>query len=210
MTTALDMALKGKPHDLQARILRLVADRGMDKDDPVLDLFVAAETVKDAATTIEKALNDGVAQVRESLAEGQHSPHIVEEIAALRGVIEASRAESGRLLGEFERQGDHLLKMLKLTSDRIFLNEMHERKERIEAIVREVGERLDRPSRSYFGFVLVLCVACLFAGGWFEYETLKVHHWIAPHPIAVLPSGKPDCIPAQGGQEACFIEGHLH
>jgi len=204
MTSALDMALEGKSEDLKVRILRLVADRGMDKDDPVLDLFVAAETVKDAAHTIEKALKDGVAQVRESLAEGQHSPRIVEEIAALRGAIEASKGESERLLGEFERQGDHLLKMLKATSDRVFLNERQERKERIEAIAREVGERMERPSRSWFGVILILCAACLFLGGWFEHETLELHHEITPRPISYLPSGKPDCVPVRGGREACF------
>jgi len=205
MTSALDMALEGKSEDLQVRILRLVADRGMDKDDPVLDLFVAAETVKDAAHTIEKALKDGVAQVRESLAEGQHSQRIVEELAALRGAIEASDARAERLLSEFEYKGEHLLKMLKATSDRIFLNERQERKERIEAIAKEIGERLDRPSRPWFGVVLVLCVACLFFGGWFEHEALELHHEIAPRPIAYLPSGKPDCISTQAGREACLL-----
>jgi hypothetical protein len=204
MASALDMALEGKSEALKVRILRLVADRGMDKDDPVLDLFVAAETVKDAAHTIEKALKDGVAQVRESLAEGQHSPRIVEELAVLRGAIEASRAESGRLLGEFERQGDHLLKILKLTSDRIFLTERRERRERIDAIAREILDRVERPSKSHFGLVLALCAACFFTGGWLEHESLKLRHEIAPRPIAYRANGRPDCVHVQDGREACF------
>jgi hypothetical protein len=183
---------------------------GLKADDPLYGAFLAAEAAAQGAETSTQALADIKAAIDRIPVAAEQAPRMVEELAALRKAVEASDARTERLHADFERQSEHFLKMLKLTSDRIFLNERQERKERIEAIAKEIGERMERPSRSYFGLVLVLCAACLFFGGWFEHETLELHHEIAPRPITYLPSGKPDCIPVKGGQEACFIEGHLH
>jgi hypothetical protein len=178
---------------------------GMKADDPLYGAFLAAEASTQGAEAATQALGEIQAAIDRIPVAAEQAPRIVEEIAALRKAVEASDARAERLHAEFGRQGEHFLKMLKLTSDRIFLNERQERQERIAAIAREVGERLDRPSRSYFGFVLILCIASLLAGGWFEHETLEIHHRIAPRAIAYLPSGKPDCVPVQGGREACVI-----
>jgi len=183
---------------------------GLKADDPLYGAYLAAQAAAQGAETSTQALADIKAAIDRIPVAAEQAPRIAEELAALRKAVEASDARTERLHAEFERQGEHFLKMLKATSDRVFLNERQERKERIEAIAKEIGERMERPSRSYFGLVLVLCAACLFFGGWFEHETLELHHEIAPRPITYLPSGKPDCIPVKGGQEACFIEGHLH
>jgi len=188
-------------HDLQ----NWARDYGLKADDPLYGAYLAAQASAQGAETSTQALTEIKAAIDRIPVAAEQAPRIAEELAALRGAIEASRDESGRLLGEFERQGEYFLKMLKTTSDRIFLNERQERKERIDAIAREIGERMDRPSRSWFGVVLILCVACLFAGGWFEHENLELHHEIAPHPVAYLPSGEPDCISTQGGREACLL-----
>jgi hypothetical protein len=189
-------------HDLQ----NWARDYGLKADDPLYGAYLAAEAAAQGADAATQALEKIQAAIDRIPVAAEQAPHIAGELAALRGAIEASKGESERLLGEFERQGEHLLKMLQHTSDRIFLNERQERKERIDAIAREIGEHLDRPSRSSFGLVLVLCVACLFAGGWFEHESLKLHHEIAPRPIAYLPNGKPDCVPVHSNsrREACF------
>jgi len=182
-----------------------VREYGLKADDPLYGAYLAVQASAQGAEAATQALGKIQAAIDRIPVAAEQAPRIAEELAALRKAVEASDARTERLHAEFERQGEHLLKMLQRTSDRIFLNERHERKERIDAIAREIGERLDRPSRSWFGVVLVLCVTCLFAGGWFEHETLEIHHRIAPHPIAYLPSGKPDCVPVQGGREACVI-----
>jgi len=188
-------------HDLQI----WARDYGLKADDPLYGAYLAAEASAQGAEAATQALEKIQAAIDRIPVAAEQAPRIVEELTALRKAVEASDASAVRLHAEFGRQGEHFLKMLALTADRLFLTEARERKERIESIAREIGQRLDRPPRSYFGIVLVLLVACLFAGGWFEHETLEIHHLISPHPIAYLPSGKPDCVPVQGGREACVI-----
>jgi len=179
-------------------------DYGLKADDPLYGAYLAAQAAAQGAETSTQALTEIKAAIDRIPVAAEQAPRIVEELAALRGGIEASRAESERLLGEFEREGDHLLKMLKLTSDRIFLAEKRERRERIDAIAREILDRVERPSKSHFGLVLALCTACFFTGGWLEHESLKLRHEIAPRPIAYRANGRPDCVHVQGGREACF------
>ncbi|MBW9248897.1 MAG: hypothetical protein GJU72_07475 [Acidithiobacillus ferriphilus] len=61
--TALDVALERKPHDLQLRVMRVVSRRGLDDNDPALDLFAAAGITADAAAATEAAAKEVAAGV---------------------------------------------------------------------------------------------------------------------------------------------------
>jgi hypothetical protein len=185
-------------------------DYGLKSDDPLYGAFLAAKAAAQGAEKSAQALTGVQAAIEKIPAAAENGSRIVEGLAALRDRVDALESRAERLLDDFERHGEHHMKMLDLTTKRVFLTEQRERQERIEAIAKEVRESAERPPRSYFMAVVTLLIVSLFVGGWLEHENLRLHHQIAPAPIVYLPSGKPDCIRVQGGWEACFIEGHLH
>jgi hypothetical protein len=183
---------------------------GLKPDDPLYGAYLAAKAAGQGAEASIQALADVQAAIAQIPAAAEQGPRIVEGLAELRERVDALKSRSERLLNEFERHGEHHMRMPDLTTRRVFLTEKGERQERIKAIAKEVREAAERPPRSSFVVAVVLLLACLFAGGWLERENLRLHHQIAPAPITYLPSGKLECIPVQGGQKACFIEGHHH
>ena len=71
--TAEDTLLEGKPHDLQVKIMKAIAKRGLDPNDPVLEIYhctgMAAEAAS-AAGAAAQAVRAGVATIPDQIFQG--------------------------------------------------------------------------------------------------------------------------------------------
>ena len=103
--TAEDVLLDGKPHELQVKIMRAVAQRKLDQNDPILEVYnctgMAAEAAR-AAGAAAQAVQDGVAGISDRV---------------FQGAIKAGDEIKGNLIKGIRDQGVEVGQALKLLID---------------------------------------------------------------------------------------------
>lgn len=182
------------PMDDLNQLKQWARDYNLKPDDPLWGAYQAGLTAAKSAEAAAKALADIHAAIAAIPIAAERAPKIQQELVALRKQVESLDRKSEKLTREFGSQAQLLLGRAE-----------REQRERIYAIGKEFRNSLDRPPRSYLFWVVALVVVSLGFGGWFQNEVLILHHRIAPAPIAVRPSGQPDCVKTQDGQTVCLL-----
>ena len=225
--TALDIALEGKPHDLQLRVMRVVSKRGLDNNDPALDLFTAAGIAADAAAATEAAAKEVSAGVGK--IQGQ----------IFTGAVKAGDSVRKDMVEVIQKGGDALLEGIKVAaqagSDKVAegskdliaqLDQAVEAKkqEGVSAFARAAAEAAVSAANTASASVIsenkirlrrsaawMAAIFLAYAGlGWTaNNEYLSLTYQITPAPMVLNPkTGKPNCgkiTTADGREEVCEI-----
>lgn len=222
--TALDIALEGKPHDLQLRVMRVVSRRGLDGNDPALDLFTAAGITADAAAATEAAAKEvsaGVGKIQGQIFAGAIKAGNSVKGDVVAG-IEAKMNEGGQAIvaaiGIAADAGATKIRAgsLDLISK---LDEAIETKkvEGVDAFAKAAADAASKAAKAAstrrFAWSIwgVASLFLVFAGiGWAaNSEYLSLTHQITPAPMVINPAtGKVNCgkiTTANGREEVCEI-----
>ncbi|OCB03910.1 hypothetical protein BBC27_05810 [Acidithiobacillus ferrivorans] len=221
--SGLDVALEGKPHDLQTRILKIVAGRNLDQNDPAVDLFAAAGISADAAA----ATGAAALEVKESVGKIQSQ--------IFNGAIKAGAEISGQMSQAIEAKltegGQALVAAITIAADAgsakikagaldltLKLDQAIEMKkaEGVDAFAKAAATAAGKAAlagatkRFMWSVTGVAINLLIFAGigALIDHEYLSLTHRIAPSPIVQF-NGKNLCgVVKLGGvrQEMCRIQ----
>ncbi len=219
--TALDVALEGKPHDLQLRVMRVVSRRGLDDNDPALDLFTAAGITADAAAATEAAAKEvsaGVGKIQGQIFAGAVKAGNSVKNDVVAG-IEAKMTEGGQAIvaaiGIAADAGSVKIKAgsLDLISK---LDAAIEAKkgEGVDIFAKAAADAASKAAKAAstrrFAWSIwgVASLFLVFAGiGWeANSEYLSLTHQITPAPLVITPAGKPVCGILKNGERVCQIQ----
>jgi hypothetical protein len=223
--TALDVALAGKPHDLQVRIMRVVSKRGLDDNDPSLDLFAAAGIAADAAASVEVAAKEvtaGVGKIQGQIFTGaiKAGESIRKDVVA---GIDAKMTEGGQAIvaaiGIAAKAGsaaiaDGSKDLIEKLDKAVEVKKKEGVSEfalaAAEAAVAAAGAasaavRSEARVKLRYSALFMALIFIGYAGlGWAaNYEYLSLSNQIAPAPLVLNAQGKVNCglINGKGGKE---------
>lgn len=219
--TALDVALDGKPHELQLRVMRVVSARKLDANDPALDLLNAAGVAADAAAVIETAareVGEGVGKIQGQILAGAiKAGHSVKgDIAAvikiggdaiLASINEAAQAGSDKIKEGSKGLIEKLDKAVEVKKKEGVSEFALAASEAATAAAGAASARVISESKVKLRYSL-LTMSVIFLlytglGAFMGYEYLNLKDRIAPAPMVLNAAGKANCgvIPAPGGGE---------
>jgi hypothetical protein len=206
--SALDLALENRPHDLQVKIMRVVSARGLDENDPALDLFNAASISADSAAVISEAareVREGVGKIQSQIFSGALKAG--ESIRVdLAKALDDKLAEGGTaIVRAIDGAGDRgAAKIQQGAADllaKIDRGIEAKKQEGINAFARAAAEAAQEAARAAASrrfalsssVIAVILIAATAAGGFASYEFLRLTNRLAPSPLVLNDRGQPIC-----------------
>jgi hypothetical protein len=206
--SALDLALENRPHDLQVKIMRVVSARGMDENDPALDLFNAASLSADSASVISEAareVREGVGKIQGQIYQGalKAGESIKNDLSQ---ALDAKLTEGGKAIVQaISIAGDRgAAKIKDGAADLLAKIDKGIEAKKQEGInlfaqaaaqaaadaAKAAASRRFALSSSVIAVILILSVG---VGAFGSYEFLRLTNRLAPSPLVLNDMGKPVC-----------------